>query len=344
MRSFGARKGPARGTPRRGFTLVELLVVIAIVGILVALLFPAVQASREAARRLQCANNLRQMGLAMHNYVAARGRLPNSGNAMRDDFSPLARILPYCEQADLHDLIDFRVNMGHVGKVDLPVALRPAAATVIPMFLCPSDIEDPAHELKLVSESVMYAASNYAMNGGSGTDGKTAIMGKTDGVCYCGAKLRIEDIRDGTSNTLAFTESLIGPCDSPAPTSKPDIQVYRARLSSPGSLLGAADKADSDGLPAVLPLVSGWDGTRLAYWLRGYPPGGPVLIGRFTPNCPVPDLIGGSGRLGAARSRHPGGVNACFCDGSVQFILDTIDKTTWHALWTRAGREVVTEF
>jgi prepilin-type processing-associated H-X9-DG protein len=76
------------------------------------------------------------------------------------------------------------------------------------------------------------------------------------------------------------------------------------------------------------------------YWLRGYPPGGPVLLGRFTPNSPIPDLIGGSGRLCAARSRHPGGVNASFCDGSARFLSNSIDKTAWSALWTRSGGEI----
>lgn len=324
-----------------GFTLVELLVVIAIIAILVGLLLPAVQTTREAARRTQCANNLKQLGLAMLNYESARKVLPNSGNAMKDDFSPLARMLPYCEQEQLHNLIDFRINMGHVGTTDLPAELRPAAATVVPFFLCPSDTESPIHDLKLVSETIRYAASNYAMNGGSGTDGKTAIMTATDGICYCGATLKLSGITDGFSNTLAFTESLIGRCDSPPLSPPADAQVYRARLSSPAGLLAAAESAETNGFEAVLPQVAGWDGTRLAYWIRGYPPGGPVMIGRFPPNSPIPDLIGGSGRLAAARSRHGGGVNAGFCDGSVRFLSDEIEKAAWHALWTRNGREVV---
>ncbi len=333
-----------KGRTDFGFTLIEVLVVIAIMGIVIAMLLPAVQSAREAARRAQCANNLRQIGLAMQSHVNALGILPNSGNAMKDDFSPLARLLPYCEEENLRKLIDYHTDMGHVAKVDLPVALRAAAATVVGMFVCPSDVEPPVHDLTLISESVTYAASNYAMNGGSGTDGKTAIMSETDGVCWCGALLRLDQIRDGTSRTLAFTESLIGRCDSPPLTPAPDIRVYRMQLASPAGLVSAADAADAGGLDAVLPLVSRWDGTRLVYWLRGYPPGGPVIIGRFPPNSPIPDLIGGSGRLGAARSRHPAGVNSCFCDGSVRLIRDSIDLAVWHAIWTRSRGETATDY
>jgi prepilin-type processing-associated H-X9-DG protein/prepilin-type N-terminal cleavage/methylation domain-containing protein len=344
-------------TPPSAFSLVELLVVITIIGILISLLLPAVQAAREAARRLQCSNNLRQLGLAMHNYVSACGQLPNAGwpapdpvpagmSAYLSDYSPLAKLLPYCEQQNLQNLIDFSIYMGHVGKDDLPVALRPAVATVVPMFLCPSDPEKPVHDIKMPSGTyIPVAGTNYAMNGGDGTDSYNNTYGfmanPNNGICFVSARVRLDDIKDGTTHTVAFTESLRGPCDSQPKTVMPDMQVYRAQASTSVTVV---DAVDAGGLATLLPSVTGWDGARLSYWLRGCVPGGPILNGRFIPNSPIPDMTGGSAKVTAARSRHPGGVNACFCDGSVRFVGDSIHKTTWHALWTRAGGEITSEY
>lgn len=329
--------------PRSAFTLVELLVVIAVIGILIALLLPAVQAAREAARRMSCTNNLKQLGIAMHNYADTfRETLPNagfSGSVFPNDYSPLAKLLPYCEQANLQDLIDFSIYMGHPGTTDLPVELRPAAATAVPMFLCPSDGETPLHDMKLPSGAVIQVAgSNYAMNHESGVNGVyNPGFGAADGLCWVDADVRLASITDGTSNTLAFTESLRGRGDAPNLTPTPDVQVYRGQTSAYATL---ADTADSGGLDAVLPSITGWDGNRLLFWLRGCSPTGPVMNGRLTPNHEAPDFVYRSAKVTAARSRHPGGVNACFCDGSVSFISETIERDTWHALWTRAGGEV----
>jgi prepilin-type N-terminal cleavage/methylation domain-containing protein/prepilin-type processing-associated H-X9-DG protein len=325
-----------RAHARHGFTLVELLVVIAIIGILIGLLLPAVQAAREAARRVQCCNHLRQLGIALHNYVSSVNMLPNagwSGRVYPVDYSPLAKLLPYCEQANLQDMIDFRIDMGHVGRDDLPVALRPAAATVVPIFLCASDAEPAVHSATLPSGAVIpVAGSNYAMNHGSGMDGVyNPGFGATDGLCWVGARLGFQHIKDGTSNTLVFTESLRGPCDTPTLT-PPDVQVYRARVAINETLVVAAE---TNGVSPVLSSATGWDGTRLSYWLRACSPAGPLLNGRLTPNNRVPDLVGGSAKVTAARSRHPGGVYACYCDGSVRFVADTIDRSVWHAVWTR---------
>ena len=310
----------------QAFTLVELLVVIAIIGILIAMLLPAIQAARESARRMQCSNNLKQLGLGMHNFTDAKQKLPNAGwtgPTYPNDYSPLAQMLPFYEEAGLHKLIDFKIEIGHPGKVDLPAALRPAAATAIAMFLCPSDAEKPIHDLKLVSEIVIlcrlqlcderrHRLGGHEHGAGPSRDGeRRALLGRR--------RREVQDIIDGTSHTLAFTESLRGPGDSLAGGSTPstrEMQIYRA---SPCST-ALADTAEAGGLGALLPSVTGWDGKRLAIWLRGSSPCGPVMTGRFTPNSPIPDLTAGSAKLCAARSRHSGIVNACFCDGSVRTI------------------------
>ena len=334
---------------RSAFTLVELLVVIAIIGILTALLLPAVQAARGAARRMSCANNLKQIGLAMHNYANTfHEMLPNAGwtgVVYPNDYSPLAKLLPYAEQANLQDLIDFSIQMGHPGRDDLPAVLQPAAATAVPMFLCPSDGEQPLHDTTLPSGAVIsIAGTNYAMNQGSGLDGAYHPgFGESDGLCWVNAQVKLASIRDGTTNTLAFTESLRGSGNSPALTPTPDVQVYRGIVGD-YSLFGTLPEiANAGGLDAVLPSITGWNGTRLSYWLRGCSPTGPVMNGLLTPNHPAPDFVFKSAKITAARSRHPGGVNACFTDGSVDFISETIERATWHALWTRAGGEVASK-
>ncbi len=333
----------AKRSPK-GFTLVELLVVIVIIGILLALLLPAVQAAREAARRTQCANNLKQLGLAMHNYADTyKGMLPNAGWAGPDypnDYSPLAKLLPYAEKANLQDLIDFTVELGHPGKTDLPVELHAAAATGVALFLCPSDPEKVIHDIELPSGAfIPMAGTNYAMNQGSGLDEVFhPSFTPANGLCWVGAEVRLVGIIDGTSNTLAFTESLRGPCDEPDLEPVPDLQVYRASTSTSVALT-----AEDDGLAALLSSsgITGWNSTRLSSWLRGCSPNGPVMNGCFVPNSPIPDLAYKSAKVTAARSRHREGVNTAFCDGSVQFISEKIDRATWHAFWTRNGGEAI---
>ncbi len=338
-----------QNTKQQGFTLVELLVVIAVIGILVALLLPAVQAAREAARRMSCTNNLKQLGLAMHNYVSAHRMLPNSGwsdsaAGYPTDYSPQAKLLPYCEQTNLHDLIDFTVHpggkfgLGHFGMAD---QLRTIAGTIIPMFVCPSDPEPVLHDIESGGATVSFAGTNYAFNGGDGTSSDRNMATTTDkgGLSWTDAKVGLQQITDGLSNTLAFTESLRGSGLVLTTTSQPDTQLYCA---SPCNDATAA--AADQGLSSLLPLVTGWTGKRLTTWLEGGVPNGPLMNGRFTPNSPVPDLSYLSAKLTGARSRHPGGVNACLCDGSVRFISETIEKATWRALWTRGGGEVLREF
>lgn len=331
---------------RPGFTLIELLVVIAIIGVLIALLLPAVQAAREAARRAQCVNNLKQIGLALHNYASTYSEaLPTigySGFGYPDDHSSLARLLPYLEQGNLHNLINFDIHLGHPGRDDLPREVRTAAAFVVSTFLCPSDGGANVHQYPLPSGAVIpIASSNYAMNHGSGTNGVFHPARESDGLCWVNSNLHFASILDGTSNTLAFTESLIGPgTDQALGSAPPDFHEYRARTSGVSNEL--VEAAERGGFTTIQSQVTSWDGNRQNYWLRASVPDGPVLNGRFTPNSKTPDLVFKSSKVTAARSRHPGGVNACLADGSVRFVKDTVDRGVWHASWTRAGGEIVT--
>ena len=184
---------PRRIKIRDGFTLIELLVVIAIIAILVAILLPAVQQAREAARRTQCKNNLKQIGLAMHNYMSTYAEtLPNaggSGSGYPNDHSPLARLLPFMDQANLQELIDWNIQMQHPGSGSLPPEMWPVAATVIPAYICPSMAGDPVTTMTLANgETIDTAGSCYAMVHGNGLDGAFhAGRDPGNGVCWVGA-------------------------------------------------------------------------------------------------------------------------------------------------------------
>ena len=325
--------------PRRsgGFTLVELLVVIAIIGILVALLLPAVQAAREASRRSACANNLRQMALAMHNYESALGIFPSIGiNATSGSqyaYSPQAKILPFCEQANLQDLVDFTkpLTTGSGGSQVINVVQRPAAQVTLALYLCPSDSGPKLFQ----SNGADLGGSNYMVNIGTGTPPAHSIAKENDGLFWYGSQMRFAEILDGSSNTLLMAEAIRGNNIETNPASVPkDKRRQYASFGGTSPVLPNDDAACAG--------ATRWSGNRGSSWLWGRE-FNTCFTSYKQPNDKVTDCgINGAGNFKAA-SFHPGGVNVVRADGSGDFIRDNISIAVWQALSTRGKGEATAE-
>ena len=353
---------------RRGFTLIELLVVIAIIGVLIALLLPAVQSAREAARRAQCTNNLKQIGLALHNYESATGsfpwnqapagaRYPNwtNGKMPWDDgtqeewttFSALTMMLPYMEQNQTYNAVNFSFGFhaygGPWGTPD-PVQ-RTAINQTITSFLCPSDMRG--------SGRCNYRASNGTnWDWWSRSEGAGAITRPQPGGQQIGT---IAAVTDGTSNTIAFAERNRG--DGTNGRYSPG-DVYTGgpgeAWGMPGNYCVNNPQATVYMLQTVVPACqnfakgnpgSTWDWGGF-YWAAGEYTGAKMNF-TLTPNSKIPDCspwggVGAGIGFYSARSNHPGGVNVALADGSVKFVKDSVNIQTWFALGTRDGAEVIT--
>jgi prepilin-type N-terminal cleavage/methylation domain-containing protein/prepilin-type processing-associated H-X9-DG protein len=313
---------------RRGFTLIELLVVIAIISVLIALLVPAVQKVRAAVARTVCVNNLKQIGLALHNHHAGHKRLPpGRGTPTPRIFSPHAYLLPLIEQDNVQRQIDFTAPPA---KFTVPPSTvydgglnYPAATAAMSVFMCPSD-----QAAGRVPGSD-YGGTNYAANAGSGAAGGN--LTGADGVFFLGSTIRLEEVTDGTSNTAAFSERTLGQGSGSSPANPGDPQ--RAMREFPGSgdpTLGACDPAS----PGT------WNHERGAKWIVGNY-GNTLYNHALPPNAPARDCLNATqqkARAGA-RSNHGEGVNLLFCDGSVRFVQDVVSGSTWRALSTRSGGE-----
>lgn len=332
---------------KRGFTLVELLVVIAIIGILVALLLPAIQMAREAARRMSCTNNLKQCMLAMHHYHDTYRSFPGVMNFAGTSFSVQAKLLPFAEEEHLQNLIDFDkpLIIKVSGQSRLNPANEAAAGFVVPMFRCPSDGEDELYTEYFSSDpSQVLAGSNYMVCTGSGTGTNYDIVFPTDGLFYVDSYKRSGDILDGTSHTVAMAETLLG--DHSSSTTPPDD--YKRVMGNGNGLIQRIQGGSVPGYQGILNphvpdlLVSHtnrWIGARGSAWIVSKP-----FTSTFntylTPNPTQSDWNASGNGFFAARSFHPGGANAACADGSVHFISDSIDMGTWRAMGTIAGGEV----
>ena len=340
----------------RGFTLVELLVVIAIIGILIALLLPAVQAAREAARRMQCSNNLRQFGLALHNYHSSLNCFPGLGSTSTISFSVQARLLPYMEQVQLHDLIDFDMPLT---QGSMPVMFRTehleAAQTRASIFTCPSDGNanellqfdgQGTNEAGTTMSNIMLAPGSYVLCSGSGVGLNAALVianNKTDGMFYYGSARNIAAMSDGTSNTMVMSESVIGPGGANRTGLTFDevygqkmlVRQYMGNLGLPPMAATWQNGVDAE---ARLRTTTTWRGERCTAWILGRP--SYVTYNAFyPPNHSLPDLFAMNCGYFSARSYHPGGVNVLLGDGSTHFTSDSIDLGAWRAISTVSGGE-----
>jgi len=315
----------ARREQWRGFTLIELLVVIAIIAILIALLLPAVQAAREAARRSSCKNNLKQLTLALHNYESTHSVFPPGRAPFPFVFSAQSQLLPFVEQSNLHNLLDFDRPPLTFDSFAEAAENEEAAKTSIPLFLCPSDADTvPGSE---------FGAISYPACAGTGLVNNGSIE-EADGIIYGISSTEFADITDGTSHTAAFSESVLGNGDdsTAAAPQDPMRQVIELSGGTPTT-------------PAACSTTSNFVGDRGSKWINGH--FADTLYNHFyPPNSQTPDCNNEfrNFALTAARSMHPGGVQLALCDGSVQFISENINLEIWRALATRSGGEVVGEF
>lgn len=313
---------------KRGFTLVELLVVIAIIGVLVGLLLPAVQAARESGRRSSCINNLKQLGLALHQFHDRQRHFPpGRGGPVPLVFSPQAHLLPHVEQGSLHSRLDLSsspTNLLIAGVFYSGAVNAAAAAEAVAVLQCASD---PAGGRV---PGINFGGTNYAANVGSGMVDQGTLV-RADGVFYLNSKTRFADLVDGSSQTIAFSERTLGLNDKPL-----------VSMPVPGSpfILETSGVQVTEALCAEQGTGS-WNAERGGKWILGNY--GNTLYNHFhPPNAPGWDCMNPAQQRGlfAARSYHPGGVNVLYCDGSVSFIANAIDLAAWRALATRAGLEM----
>ena len=338
---------PTRCRPR-GFTLIELLVVIAIIAVLIALLLPAVQQAREAARRTQCRNNLKQIGLAIHNYESSVGSFPPGRTGFPMVFSAHAQLLPYYDGGTLYNVIDFNTAPTFVEPPVLPYSQNVIAAlTKVPTFLCPSDLQ--------IMPGNSYGTTNYVVCTGSGANATARYIRKGDGVMMDVKLLgvvRFRDVTDGLSNTVAVSEQILGNGSAAGgngtgsiPASTPPVSPTQQVLNLTAAQNDSITGTDPSPTNCVVGAAGSWSGTRGAKWMNGH--FGDTLYNHgLSPNSKSFDCGNNSHNAGltAARSRHVGGVHVLMCDGSSRFVSDSINLSLWQGLASRAGGEVLGEF
>ena len=308
-----------------GFTLIELLVVISIIGLLIAILIPAVQAAREAARSTQCGNNLRQIGLALASYESAHKKYPTGSNGA--SFSAHTMLLPYLEQAALYNSLNFQLSFFSDSLNEYVSPNSTSSLNRISQFLCPSD-----------SSSQGIGLNNYAWNGGFGYvelgGGPRSVFNgfMTDATSDSRYSIGVNDISDGTSQTLAMSEWVIG---------ARGLEEPKAVVLKTKPFLKTSEFEDFVSecaqLNPALAQVSYW--AKQADWISGY-------YGHTIMNS---DLMinkhscsnGNYACAWTAGSWHSAGANGLFVDGHAAFLSESLTLPIWRSLSTRSGQELM---
>lgn len=344
-----------------GFTLVELLVVIAIIGILIGLLLPAVQSAREAARRMQCSNNMKQYGLALHNYVIANAdALPPMAETSDESFSVQARLFPYMEATQISSKIDYSLPVYQtVGRGNLIVYnhLYEALTTNVSFLSCPSDpsagrpcpgtLKVFTDVANTVSETGKFYPSSYCVCMGDacckiGTKVDGTLT--TNGAFFYGSKTRLSSIVDGTSNTLFMAESAIGPgIEGNATSTYDEMNANKTRFRQYVMSLSSFNDCLLRDVDAIVALQKNsgsktWYPSRCVNWISGSPVY-TAFDATLPPNSNAATCYYMNYGFYGARSYHASGVNVAMTDGSVRFVSDSIDINAWRAAATIAGGE-----
>jgi prepilin-type processing-associated H-X9-DG protein len=299
----------SRKSPRHGYGLFQLLVVIAFIALLIGMLLPAVQKVRLAAARMQSSNNLKQIGIACHNYTATNGQLPPGVDDKH--FSALSQLLPYIEQDNLAKKLDRTKNSDDKDNAGVRSAL-------IKTYISPIEASNRPDQKAGPTSYYLVA-------------GTKSPLEDNDGIFYKDSKVKLTDVTDGTSNTLFCVESMMGDGGTKAATvARQHVRLKEADLKNIKDETGVKDFEDGKNIA----------GNRGSSWLDGrYLQSTMSLTREFNDKRPDVDCGGAGGHAGV---RSPmGGTNVGMADGSVRFVSSSVQFSVWQAVATRAGNEPV---
>lgn len=326
------------GNSRRAFTLVELLVVIAIIGVLTALLLPAIQAARESARRSHCANNLRQMAIAALNFHDANRTFPIARQGDEEAFGQHTELFPFLEEGNIANQFDFSLRPNQ----------NPARFVTVPLFLCPSDIDDRMRDKDRGAHQYDWGKNNYRVNAGNEfgqTQNNQSVNAKelNNGLFLTNEAVRLPQVTDGTSHTALASEAIRGDGEDTLLEVESDLfqipnnnntnttaKVYERCIALDlGTMIGASKQTSYAG----------------RNWINGN-----YMTTRYNhvmlPNtwsCTRGNSPNNNGGAVTASSRHNEGVNLALADGSVRFVLNGVSLPIWRALGSRNGDEIIAD-